>query len=68
MSELQWQSLYQAAFFETDDSQLHQRINAAEAAIQKRFQSDELEDVEADALTHAMNMLEILRKERLGSG
>ena len=65
MSELQWKSLYQAAALETDNTKLHERINTAEAAIQRRFQSNEPDDQEVEALEHAMNGLRILRRERL---
>ena len=61
----QWQSLYRAAILETDDAMLHARIYAAEAAIQKRFQSNEPDATEAQALTDAMHSLGALRKERI---
>ena len=60
-----WQSVYHTAILETDDSQLYVKINAAEAAIQKRFQSNEPDDDEAVALGDAMHSLIVLCKERL---
>jgi hypothetical protein len=57
--------VYHTAILETDDSQLYVKINAAEAAIQKRFQSNEPDDDEAVALGDAMHSLSVLCKERL---
>ena len=64
----QWQALYQAAAFETDDWKLHSKIQAAEAAIQKRLQSNELDHEEVNALTGAKDALRVLRDERLSDG
>ena len=64
----QWEILYETAILETDDLKLHAKISAAEAAIHKRLKSNEPDEIEAGALTHAMSSLRILRKERLPGG
>jgi hypothetical protein len=41
-----WKQLYEAAVLETDNAKLSAKINAAEAAIQKRYESQELDRAE----------------------
>jgi hypothetical protein len=63
----EWEAAYRAAFFETDDSKLFEKINAAEAVICRRVQSLARlpHDAEANALADALIALQILRRERL---
>jgi hypothetical protein len=63
-SILHWQSLFEAALFETDVQALPRRIHLARKAIKARV--EELlctgENSETDALIEALNVLDDLRK------
>jgi hypothetical protein len=65
----EWQTAYEAAVLEVDNSKLMEKANEAEAAIFHRLlelsgSHDHL--VERDALQHAITGLGLLRNERLG--
>ena len=56
----QWRNLCQLAFLETDPVMLRQRIQDARLAIAARHGAEDMHDVEASDMQHALEVLKRL--------